>query len=86
MGNRNKLFHLLAIYEALLEGRQTFYALRHDTHIGYNSLKSLLEKLIEEEYVFERIIDDTRFFKCTDKLIQLFDGSLYSGIKELEDI
>jgi len=86
MGHRNKLLHLIEIYELLLEGRQTFYSLRQSVHIGYDSLKSILDFLLNNDYIVEIIRDDTRYYEYTESLVELFDGPLYQGIKDLEDI
>ncbi len=78
---RNSLILLLQLYEILVKGPQTFYAIRTRLGVGYTPLRKLLDELEKDALVHSRQIDGKTYYQATDLLVGLFTQSFYDGLK-----
>lgn len=82
MGSRNRLIHLLELYEILLDGPQSFHSLRNKLGMGYKSLQNLLSKLIDGDFLQVEENENVKYYIPSKKLIILFKESFYDGLRE----
>ena len=81
--NRNRFIYLLEVYELLLEEPQTFNSLRTSINMGYQSLRRLLDRMIEKELTFIKQRDGIDYYYPTQELFELFADSFYDGLQQL---